>query len=68
MYLGYLESSVSMGFALGPLVGGWLYELGGFLCPFFGLGGMFLIILFMIPFVLPQDKPVEQHHKPLKRR
>ena len=33
--IGMLESSAGIGLLIGPLAGGFLYEIGGFILPFF---------------------------------
>jgi len=41
---------------LGPSVGGWLFELGGYLLPYFVLGGIVFVFIFPIMKILPEDK------------
>lgn len=50
---------------LGPSVGGWLYELGGYLLPYFVLGGIVFAFIFPIMKILPEDKTSEEDEKPL---
>ena len=41
------EIGNGIGFSLGPVIGGVLYQIGGFRLPFIAVGGM--ILLFVIP-------------------
>ena len=41
--LGLVMSGTSVGFMLGPLLGGWLYEIGGIRLPFVAVGAMALL-------------------------
>ncbi|XP_047492541.1 MFS-type transporter SLC18B1-like [Penaeus chinensis] len=40
---GMLETAVGVGMCVGPAVGVWLYSLGGFCLPFYGLGSFILL-------------------------
>ena len=44
---GLFELAGGLGFAVGPVIGGILYQIGGFRLPFFAVGG--LVLLFVIP-------------------
>ena len=46
-FQGLFELAGGLGFAVGPVIGGFLYQLGGFRLPFFSVGGM--VLLFVIP-------------------
>ena len=41
--MGYVMSGTSVGFMLGPSLGGWLYEIGGIRLPFLTVGAMALL-------------------------
>ena len=42
--IGILEGGIGLGLLLGPLVGVALYEAGGYICPFWTLGFLFLLM------------------------
>ena len=44
---GLFELAGGLGFAVGPVIGGVLYQIGGFRLPFFAVGGF--VLLFVIP-------------------
>ena len=54
--MGFYEISTGLGMIVGPLLGGWLYSIGGFGLPFYVVGGMMLIgaviNLFLVPKVI----------------
>lgn len=50
---------------LGPSVGGWLYELGGYMTPYFILGGIVFFSIFPVLKILPEDKTGDEHEKPV---
>src|SRR5262245_55209570 len=41
--MGLIMSGTGFGFMLGPMLGGWLYEMGGMAVPFLGVAGFALI-------------------------
>jgi len=51
--MGFYEISTGLGMIIGPLLGGWLYSVGGFALPFYVVGGMMLfgaiLNLFLVP-------------------
>ena len=53
--MGFYEISTGLGMIIGPLLGGWLYSIGGFALPFYVVGGMMLfgavLNLFLVPTV-----------------
>lgn len=46
--IGMLESSSGVGLLLGPLFGAILYQLGGYMLPFFAMGIIYIIYLLLI--------------------
>ena len=40
--IGILEAGIGLGLLLGPILGSGLYELGGYCCPFWTLGFLFM--------------------------
>lgn len=50
---------------LGPSVGGWLFELGGYITPYFVLGGIVFFSLVPILKILPEDKSSSEDEKPV---
>lgn len=51
--MGLLESFSGLGLMAGPPLGGLLYSIGGYSLPFYVLGGMSIIIMFINIFLLP---------------
>ena len=47
---GFFELGGGLGFAAGPVIGGVLYQLGGFRLPFFAVGG--LVLLLVVPCIV----------------
>ena len=54
--IGFMELLTGLGLMLGPLMGGVLYELGGYQCPFYVMSAIFIISAPFILKKLPQDK------------
>lgn len=54
-----LEIFYGLGLAIGPTVGGGLYELGGFLTPFIVLGSTMLLSAFITWILLPNSEHIE---------
>ncbi|KAK8389711.1 hypothetical protein O3P69_009007 [Scylla paramamosain] len=53
---GMLETVIGMGMCLGPALGMWLYSMGGFPMPFFGLGAIILLTMIINCFTFPDDE------------
>ncbi|XP_066970596.1 MFS-type transporter SLC18B1-like [Macrobrachium rosenbergii] len=53
MVNGMLETAVGIGMCVGPAVGVWLYSIGGFGLPFYGLGGFRVLCAFISYFTYP---------------
>ena len=51
--IGLLETSISLGFLLGPTIGGTLYSFGGYFAPFALLGGLLFLFCPVIFCVVP---------------
>ncbi|CEP02933.1 Major facilitator superfamily (MFS) profile domain-containing protein [Plasmodiophora brassicae] len=51
---GLLAASVSVGYMLGPLLGGFLFEYGGFRLPFFVVGALTLITIVPLMCLIPR--------------
>ena len=45
---GMLQTSVGLGMMFGPIMGSLLFKLGGFQLPFYTVGGMLIILAFLI--------------------
>ena len=43
--MGYITVTYGLGCISGPLIGSFLYTLGGYQCPLFTLGGLYLIMI-----------------------
>jgi MFS family permease len=44
LYIGILEAGVGIGLLLGPLLGAFLYSIGGFILPFWTVAGICLAL------------------------
>lgn len=53
---GMMETSIGIGMCLGPVLGVWLYSIGGFPMPFFGLGCFILLTVLTNCFTFPVDE------------
>ena len=54
--IGYIEAFANFGDMLGPLIGGFFYDIGGYLAPF--MFGAFICLL-MIPLILRFEPKAE---------
>jgi len=54
LMIGLLEAAAGLGMMLGPLIGTGLYAIGGYNFMFYSFGSLFLIIVFVFPYVLPK--------------
>ncbi|KAG1679595.1 MFS-type transporter SLC18B1 [Nymphon striatum] len=65
--LGVVEIADGIGFSMGPLIGGFLYQRGGFMLPFFVLSGLcfitFVISSFSTPKITYQSGHIEEQNK-----
>ncbi|KAG1679596.1 MFS-type transporter SLC18B1 [Nymphon striatum] len=52
--LGVVEIADGIGFSMGPLIGGFLYQRGGFMLPFFVLSGLCFITFVISSFSTPK--------------
>ncbi len=64
--LGALFSVASFGFLIGPLLGAWLYELGGYSFPFYALIAALLLNLFAWLFIIREPRREIQHSPSLR--
>lgn len=64
--LSLLETSFGLGLICGPTLGGWLYEVGGYILPFFTLGG-FLIFGAILSFIVSYNQE-QIVHDPKERQ
>ena len=62
--LAILEVSWSLGVAIGPFLGSFLYHFGGYSLPFWILGLVFLISIYMIKYLNLKDLNNEEHENP----
>lgn len=64
--LSFLETAFGLGLICGPTLGGWLYELGGYVLPFSVLGS-FLVLGAMLNFAVSWGK-IQSVHDPEERQ
>src|SRR6266481_4058829 len=71
-WIGYLTTAQAVGFALGPGLGGFLYQTLGFTSPFLLYAAIalaaFLLAVFMVPETLPKHVRVEARPHKANRR
>ena len=59
--LGYLEIAWSVGISIGPVCTSFLYHLGGFSLPFYTIGLLFFIPIYLIKYLnIPNDEKPEK--------
>lgn len=51
--VGYIEAVTGIGLILGPLIGSFLYSLGGYRFIFFSFGGLFVFLSFFVNAIFP---------------
>ena len=56
--MGFYEISTGLGMIIGPLLGGWLYDVGGFGLPFWVVGGIMFLGSILNYFTVPKVKQV----------
>lgn len=61
--IGLCEAASGIGLLMGPLMGAALYEIGGYLLPFFTLSLIYLLIYPLISYTLIRVKYSEMGHK-----
>jgi len=61
--IAFMELITGLGLMLGPLLGGALYLLGGYQCPFYTLSGIFIVASPFILKKLPSDKLINEEKK-----
>ena len=70
-WIGYLTTAQAVGFALGPGIGGFLYQTLGFTSPFLLSAGIALaaslLAIFMVPETLPEHMRVEARPQQARR-
>ena len=52
--MSYTEMCIGVGYILGPALGSYLYELGGFMVPFETVGSILIIAAFAVYFSIPK--------------
>jgi len=58
--LGWMETMLGLGTTLGPVLGGLLYQLGGFYLPFLALGGLLVLCGLLGLCILPPSEGGEE--------
>ena len=58
--IGILEAGIGLGLLFGPIIGALLYKVGGYSCPFWTVGFLFLTIIPILMKVLPQAEMQNQ--------
>jgi MFS family permease len=61
--MGFLEASIGLGLLIGPLVGGVLYDIGGFYLPFFVVASIYFLLYPMIASTLLEIKEKEMSNQ-----
>ncbi|XP_076325876.1 MFS-type transporter SLC18B1-like isoform X2 [Tachypleus tridentatus] len=61
--LATMDMSFGVGIIIGPSIGGVLYEVGGYMLPFFVLGGILLFQGFIMMFLLPESECIVENTK-----
>ena len=64
--IGILEGGIGLGLLLGPILGAMLYEAGGYCCPFWTLGFLFLTmfpLLSRMISLVSNDKMKSSHRR-----
>ena len=64
--IGYIECAIGVGVTLGPIFGAVLYGLGGFTCPFYTFGAIFILFgIFIRKFVFlpPELEQLDQQKR-----
>ena len=51
--IGYMEAVTGIGLIMGPLIGSFLYGIGGYKFIFFSFGGLFIFLSFFVHSVFP---------------
>ena len=63
--LGYLEIAWSIGISIGPVCTSFLYHIGGFSLPFYTIGLLFFIPIYLIKFLnIPKDNNYQNEQNP----
>jgi DHA1 family solute carrier family 18 vesicular amine transporter 1/2 len=57
LYIGILEAGIGIGLLVGPLMGAFLYALGGFMLPFWTVAG---ICIALYPLLLHTNKFIQE--------
>lgn len=57
--MSWTQTCFGLGYMLGPGVGAWLYELGGFKLPFWVVGAVSTILSIILAFTIPNIAPEE---------
>ena len=52
--MGFYEISTGLGMIIGPLLGGWLYDVGGFGLPFWVVGAIMFVGAILNYFTVPK--------------
>ena len=56
--MGFYEISTGLGMIIGPLLGGWLYDVGGFGLPFWVVGTIMFVGAILNYFTVPKVRQV----------
>lgn len=63
--IGIMEMLTGVGLMLGPLIGGLLFELGGYQTPFYSMAALFFVVIPLIWNNLPPDNSSSPNFSPL---
>ena len=56
--MSWTQTCFGLGYMLGPAVGAALYEAGGFMLPFFSIGGLSTVLAISLVFTIPNLETV----------
>lgn len=57
-YISLLTAFTGLGTLAGPIMGSYLYLLGGFKCPFFVVGSTLIVLMVILYFVINKEVSV----------
>jgi len=69
-YIGILESGIGVGMLVGPLLGAFLNQIGGYAMPFWTVGGvciaLYPLLLYTVKFIQAKEDAFNKEHLELQ--